>query len=439
MSKADSHKNIVVEDRDYPLSHVPAEARTGLLAVTGVLIGFTFFTPTMAAGAKLGAAFPFSELVWILLAGSAILGIYVAVICAIGAKTGLTSVLLARYTLGSVGAKWADLILGGTQVLWYAITAEYMGILFAKGLGLPGWEIFFIIAWSIIMGVTALYGFKSMAIVSYVALPLMVALVVIVTWLAFKEVGSIQALFGVQPTTTMSVTVAITVIVGTFASGGTQAANWARFAKNGKTAFIAGLLAFLVGNGIMVFSGMVGGFAFQTGDLIELMITMGLAYWALLILTLNIWTTNNATAYAFGVAGAEMFNKPNKAPFIIGGVIIATVVAVAGVGVYFIPLLGLFGTFIPPLGGVIIGDYFFTYKQNLPMLDYVTFKKLRISPLVAYLIGCGAAYYGGVFEIGVPSLQGIIIAALAVPVINAILKSLKINDNHEVKENAKYV
>lgn len=432
-------KKTVVEEKDYPLSHVPMEARTGLLAVTGVLIGFTFFTPTMAAGARLGAAFPFSELIWILLAGSAILGFYVAVICSIGAKTGLTSVLLARYTLGSAGAKWADIILGGTQVLWYAITAEYMGILFSKGLGLPGWEVFFIIFWSVVMGATALYGFKSMAIVSYVALPLMIALVVIVTWMAFKEVGSMENLFGMQPTTTMSVTVAITVIVGTFASGGTQAANWARFAKNGKTAFIAGLLAFLVGNGIMVFSGMIGGFAFQTGDLIELMITMGLTFWALIILTLNIWTTNNATAYAFGVAGAEMFNKSNKAPFVIWGVVIATIVAVAGVGAYFIPLLNLFGTFIPPLGGVIIGDYFFTYKKNLPMLDYVKFKKLRIAPLIAYLIGCAAAYFGGMFEVGVPSLQGIIIAAVAVPAANAVLSAMKINDSHEVKEDAKYV
>lgn len=437
MSKAEN--KTVVKEKDYPLSHVPKEARTGLIAVTGVLIGFTFFTPTMAAGARLGAAFPFSELVWILLAGSAILGVYVATICAIGAKTGLTSVLLARYTLGSVGSKWADIILGGTQVLWYAITAEYMGILFARGLGLPGWEIFFMVFWSVIMGATALYGFKSMAIVSYVALPLMVALVVIVTWLAFREVGSMEALFGVKPTATMSVTVAITVIVGTFASGGTQAANWARFAKNGKTAFIAGLLAFLFGNGIMVFSGMVGGFAFQTGDLIELMITMGLTFWALIILTLNIWTTNNATAHAFGVAGAEMFNKSNKGPFVIGGVIIATIVAVAGIGAYFIPLLNLFGTFIPPLGGVIIGDYLFTYKRNLPMLDYVKFKKLRFSPLIAYLIGCAAAYFGGVFEVGVPSLQGILIAAFAVPVINAVMKATKYNDMHEVKEDAKYV
>jgi cytosine permease len=429
----------IVEENDYPLSHVPMAARKGLLAVTGVLIGFTFFTPTMAAGARLGAAFPFSELIWILLAGSTILGIYVAIICAIGAKTGLTSVLLARYTLGSAGAKWADIILGGTQILWYAITAEYMGILFAKGLGLPGWEVFFMVFWSFIMGATALYGFKSMAIVSYVAMPLMVALVVIVTWLAFREVGSIEALFGVKPTATMSVTVAITVIVGTFASGGTQAANWARFAKNGKVAFIAGILSFLVGNGIMIFSGMIGGFAFHTGDLIELMITLGLTFWALIILTLNIWTTNNATAYAFGVAGAEMFNKSNKAPFVIGGVIIATIVAVVGVGVYFIPLLNLFGTFIPPLGGVIIGDFVFTYKKKLPMLDYVKFKKIRVAPLIAYLIGCAAAYFGGVYEIGVPSLQGIILAALAVPVINAIFKSANIKDMHEVSEDAKYV
>lgn len=439
MSKVEKSTKPVVEEKDYPLSHVPKEARTGLIAVTGVLIGFTFFTPTMAAGAKLGAAFAFSELIWILLAGSAILGVYVAIICAIGAKTGLTSVLLARYTLGSYGAKWADIILGGTQVLWYAITAEYMGILFARGLGLPGWEVFFMIFWAIIMGATALYGFKSMTIVSYVALPLMVALVVIVTWLAFREVGSMAALFGVKPTATMSVTVAITVIVGTFASGGTQAANWARFAKNGKTAFIAGLLAFLFGNGIMVFSGMIGGFAFQTGDLIELMFTMGLTVWAVIILTLNIWTTNNATAYAFGVAGSEMFNKSNKAPFVIGGVVIATIVAVAGIGLYFIPLLNLFGTFIPPLGGVIIGDYLFTFKKNLPMIEYVKFKKLRIVPLIAYLIGCAAAYFGGMFEIGVPSLQGIILAALAVPVLNAIFKAVNYNDMHEIDKDAKYV
>lgn len=430
-----------VKDKDFPLTHVPASARSGLLAVTGVLIGFTFFTPTMAAGSQLGAAFAFKDLIWILLGGSAILGVYVATICAIGAKTGLTSVLLSRYTLGTIGAKWADIILGGTQVLWYAITAEYMGILFATGLGLDGrgWEIFFMIFWSVIMGITAVYGFKSMTIVSYVALPLMVLLVIIVTWMAIKEVGSFEAMFNVLPTESLTVTSAITIIVGTFASGGTQSANWGRFAKNAKIAFIAGIIAFLFGNGIMVFSGMIGGFAFQTGDLIELMMTMGLTVWALIILTLNIWTTNNATAYAFGVAGAEMFNKESKNPFIVGGVIIATVVAVAGIGNVFIPLLNLFGTFIPPLGGVIIGDFLFTYKRRLPKLEYVTFRKIRIAPVIAYLIGCAGAYFGGLYGVGVPPLQGIVLAVLAVPVVNAIFKAAKVNDLHTISDDAEYV
>ena len=35
--------------------------------------------------------------------------------------------------LRQAGAKWADIILGGTQVFWYAITGEYMGSLFRYG------------------------------------------------------------------------------------------------------------------------------------------------------------------------------------------------------------------------------------------------------------------------------------------------------------------
>jgi cytosine permease len=438
MSKPEKEKKIV-EEKDYPLTHVPMSARAGLISVTGVLIGFTFFTPTMAAGAQLGAAFGFKNLVWVLLAGSAILGLYVAILSAIGAKTGLTSVLLSRYTLGTWGAKWADLMLGGTQVLWYGINAEYMGRLFAKGLGLPGWDVFFIVFWALVMGATAIWGIKSMAIVSYVAMPLMVALVVIVTWMAFKEVGSMEALFGTLPTETITLTSAITIIVGTFASGGTQAANWSRFAKTGRAAFIAGLIAFMIGNGIMVFSGMIGGFAFKTADIIELMITMGLTVWALVILTLNIWTTSTAAAYAFGVAGAEMFNKDQKNPYIVGGVLIGTLVAVAGIGGHFIPMLNVFGTFIPPLGGVIIGDFFFVFKGTIPRLEFVYFKKIRVAPLVAYALGCAAAYFGGLYNFGVPSLQGIVIAALAMPLVNALLGVFKVKDTHEIKKSAEYV
>ena len=235
-----------------------------------------------------------------------------------------------------------------------------MGSLFAMALGLDtfGWKVFFILFWGVVMGITALYGVRAMAIVSYVAIPLMAVLMVIVMVMAIKQAGSMDAIRAIKPSSSMTVTSAITVIVGTFASGGTQAGNWARFAKTGKTAFIAGLFGFLIGNGVMIFSGMLGGLVFGTGDLIELMISMGIVFWALIILTLNIWTTNNATAYAFGMAGAELFHKNNKKPFHHRRHPDCNM----GNSNYFIPMLNLLGTFVPPLGGAIIGDYFFVSK-----------------------------------------------------------------------------
>lgn len=54
-----------------------------------------------------------------------------------------------------------------------------------------------------------------------------------------------------------------TAIVGTFASMGTQSCNWSRFAKNAKTAFFSGLIAFMIGNTIMRFAGIIGGLAYR--------------------------------------------------------------------------------------------------------------------------------------------------------------------------------
>lgn len=430
-----------VVDADYPLDHVPMSARRSLVSVSAVLIGFTFFTPTMASGAQLGAAFSFDQLLLIIIGGSLILGFYVASMCAMGAKTGLTAVLQSKYTFGTVGAKWSDIILGGTQIFWYAITAQYMGQLFATALGMDGkgWEIFWIIIWGIIMGATALFGVRAMTIVSYVAIPLMALLMVMVMVLAIREAGSLDAIRAITPTSEMTVASAITVIVGTFASGGTQAGNWARFAKSAKMAFIAGLLGFLVGNGIMIFSGMLGGLVFGTGDLIELMISMGIIFWALIILTLNIWTTNNATAYAFGMAGSEFFNKGNKTPFIVGGIVIALIMACLNILGVFMPMLGLLGTFVPPLGGAMIGDYLFVYKRKIPRLEYMHFRTFRPGPWIAYIIACIVAYTTGQAGMGIPSLQGIILGIILVPIVHNILVKCGVNDDHPVDEDAEYV
>lgn len=420
-----------VIDRDYPLEPVPMSAREGLIPLSAVLLGLTFFSPTMLAGGNIAAAFPFGNFLSIMLVGNLILGLYVAVMAVIGSQTGLTSALFSRYTLGFMGAKWASFLLGGTQVGWYAVSAAYISNLYVLAFNMPNSYVFWTIFWCVIIGITTIYGFKAMTIVSYVAIPLILILTIWAPILAIEKAGSWNALFQIAPSApgSMTFTTALTIIVGTFISAGTQVANWSRFGRTAKASFIAAFVAFFLGNGLMIFAGGIGAVAFQQSDMVEVFLKMGIVVWAVLILTLNIWTTNDAGAYAFGVAGAEFFNRPNKTPFIIGGVAISTVLAVSGAYNFFIPFLIMLGVFIPPLGGVIIGDFAFNWKGKLPPLDKIEFKNFKIANLLAYIAGVAASWVSQSHQIGIPPLHGIAVALILVPVLSAIFK----NDHHTVK------
>lgn len=416
-------------DPDYPLAQVPASARRGFWSLTVVLLGFTFFTPTMLAGAQVGAAFTFGEFLTVLVVGSLVLGAYVAALSAVGAHTGLTTVLMARYTLGTGGAKWADLILGGTQIGWYGVAAATLGELAAQAFGLQQYTWLLMILGGALMGITAYYGYRGMEILSALAVPLLFVLAFWVVARSLDEVGGWAGMFAQQPVETMSWATAITIIVGTFASGGTQTPNWSRFSRSWQQALWAAIVAFFLGNGLMLFFGAVGAIAFQEADFVNVLMKMGLIFWGFIFLILNLWTTNDNAAYAFGVAGAEFFNVPSKKPFIIGGVIIGTILAVTGIYNYLITWLLFLGTFIPPLGGVILGDFVFRWKGKVPPLESMKFPTVRWSAVVAYLLGTAAAYLGGTAGIGIPPLNGILVAGLALPVCDAIFKSAGAGQN----------
>lgn len=423
-------------DPDYPLTEVPATARRGLLSLMVVLLGFTFFTPTMLAGAQIGVAYSLGDFVGVILLGSVILGVYVAVLAVIGARSGLTTVLLSRYTLGTGGAKWADLLLGGTQVGWYAVTVAFLAELLSTAFGLESVVWLLMIVGGLLMGLTAYFGYRGMEALSTVSVPLMLILMGWVLVRALGEVGGWGGLAGMRPTETMALGTALTIVVGTFASGGTQTPNWSRFARRPWHGFAAGLAAFFFANMLMLFFGAVGAIAFQEGDFVTVLLELNLVVAAVVLLLLNLWTTNDNSAYAFGVAGAELFGVNKKRPFVIGGVAIGIVLALTGVYNALPQYLILLGVFIPPLGGAIIGDYFFVWRGTVPPLETVQFRTFRWSAISAYLLGTVAAYLSNRAGVGIPPLQGILVAMLAVPLLEAAFAKAGASQAHGVREPA---
>lgn len=399
-------------DPDYPVTPVPPQAQKPLVSLLFVLCGFTVFTPTMLAGAAIAPNFTAAGLLGVIAVGSLILGTYVAVMGWVGSRTRLTTVVMARYGFGSRGAKLASLLLGGTQIGWYGVTIGTIGDLTATA---TGWESFaarasIMILTSALMCTTACYGFRGMAFASMISTPLIVVLAVWVLTRSLDEVGGWSGLTSIEPTGNLATSVAITTVVGTFISAGTQAPNWTRFARTGRQAVGACVAAFVLGNGLMIFFGAVGALTFQQADFVLVLFNLGLVGWGLVLLFGNLWTSNSDTAYAFGVAGAELFDKPTKTPFVIGGTVIGTILALAGVQNHLIAYLGLLGTFIPPLGGVIIDDFLARWRGGIPSQDSYRPPLVRWENLGIYAFSGLIAWGTGELQWGIPPLTGVLLA-----------------------------
>lgn len=400
-------------DADYPLTPVPRDARTSFFSIMVVLLGFTIFTPTMIAGAGLGVAFRFGDFLLVLLTGSLILGAYVCAIGLLGQRSGLTTVVMSRYTLGYGGSKLASILLGGTQIGWYGVVIGTIGDMTAQAFGWTGYapRAATMIVVSILMAATAYYGYRGMYWVSLISTPLILILAFWIMFRALDHGGGWGALFDIEPSATMTWAAAITAIVGTFVSAGTQVANWTRFAQRPSHAVGAAAVGFFIGNGLMIFFGAVGALTYGEGDFTQLLYTMGLIGWGLFFLFGNLWKSNADTAYAFGVAGAELFNKPSKSPFIVGGAVIGTTLALTGVQNHIIEYLVLLGVFIPPLGGVLLGDWFARWRRGRPPITAIT-QALRWQGLLPYAVASAIAYVTNELQWGIAPVNGIVVAAL---------------------------
>ncbi len=401
---------VTPQEQDYPLSPVPMDQRKSLWSMGLVLLGFTFFTATMWAGGSVGVAFDFSTMLLVLATGNLLLGVYAAVLGYIAAKTGLNTALMSRFTFGELGSKLSDFILGFTQIGWYAWGTATMAILLVKLTGLPeSWTTPLMVVFGFGFCVTAFIGYRGLEWLSRFAVPAMIILVAVSMTIATDDAGGLSGLLAITPTGDLSVAAAITLVFGTFVSGGTQATNWTRFATSGKTAVVATLLAFLLGNGLMTLIGAFGALVYQQADIVDIMVAQGLATLGILMLFLNLWTTQDNTVYNFAVAGCNLLRTRRRRLVTVGGAAIGTVLAVMGMYEWLIPFLVLLGTFIPPIGGVIMASYFIGYRRQYPALDQVTLPAFNLPGLAAYVIGSLAAYTSP----WIAPIVGVLVAALS--------------------------
>ena len=378
---------------DFPLSEAPRSARKGLLSISMVLFSFTFFTGTMFAGGKLGMAFNFVDMLWIAAIGNTLLALYAAALALIASRSGLNTVLMGRFCFGEAGSRLSDFLLGFAELGWYAWGTATVAIVLVKMLGLAeGFTLPLMVFFGMGFSITAIIGYKGLDVLSRVSVPLMFVLLIVSMYIATQHVGGFSGLAAVIPEQTMTVSAAITMVFGTFASGATQATNWTRLSRSGRIAVTASVVSFLLGNGLMIVAGAWCAMVYQQADIVEVMMLQGLSFAAVIMLCLNLWTIQGPTIYNVAAATCHMVRSERRRTMTLLAAAVGVLLAMGGMYEMLIPFLVLLGSVIPPIGGVIMADFWFRHRGKYPALASVQLPRYNLAGLTAYAVGALLAY-----------------------------------------------
>ena len=227
-------------DTDYSLEAVPMSARKGFGSMFVIMMGFTFFSASMSAGAKMANGMDLGTFIWALLIGSLFLGVYTGLLAYIGGDTGLSFDLLAHRSFGKFGSYLPSAMIAITQIGWFGVGAAMFGYPVAEQFGVPLWIL--IVACGLCMTCSAYFGVKGLEIVSWISVPLIAVLGIYSMVTATVQGGGLVAIFD-KSTGSMTLLGGIAAVIGSFISGGSATPNFARFGKNNKTTVLATVIA----------------------------------------------------------------------------------------------------------------------------------------------------------------------------------------------------
>lgn len=393
-------------DIDYSETAVPQSARRGLVTMFMIMLGFTFFSASMWAGQELADGLDLAGFIASLILGGAILGLYTGLLGYVGAESGLSLDLLARKAFGEKGSYLPSAMISFTQIGWFGVGVAMFAIPVSKELlgGSTTAEWILVVIAGIAMTASAYFGIKSLTIVSYIAVPLIAVLGTVAMILAVvRGDGTLVDQFA-KSSGTLTVIGGAGLVVGSFVSGGTATPNFTRFAKNGKVGAITTVVAFFLGNSLMFFFGGVSSVYVGGNDIFEVMLNLGLFYMAVLVLGLNIWTTNDNALYSAGLGLANIFGQKKKPMVLISG----AVGTLAAIWLYwnFCGWLNILNCTLPPVGIILVLSYFLNreaYKTT------ETTQQVNWFAVIGVVLGAVAA---NLIHWGIASINGMVIAAV---------------------------
>ncbi len=408
-----SEKTVIVDE---PMTPVPLEQRQSWITPAVIFGGLEFCVPILMIGATLIGAFGLKGMVPVVLftfliltwVGNTLSGY-------IGAKTGLSSSVIARQGFGDKQAKFIiALVIGVISMGWWAIQTSVTGNALCVILGIDytsnrvAWAIVTIIV-GFLFALPSIIGYASMKWTDYLAVPCGLILCVAGIYLALKNVGW-SGILSYQGTGDLTFAAGVTMLLGMNVSQFVIAADYTRYAKPTWRDNILIPLG-IVAIGIpLVFIGAIMAAGNGTADIVAVMQNLGFPVWGFIVLWLASWTSQLVNNYTMGLSFSNILNvtsNKGRATVTLVGTVLSIILSLWGILDHFQDLLSLAALLYPAIAGVMFVDFFVRKEKWEDKLGW------NFMATVAMVVGTAVGYVTTyVVVIGIPPLQSLLITGL---------------------------
>lgn len=392
---------------------VPDSARLGVWEPATVWIGFAIAFSIAFIGSQIYFGLGMPEALYAIVLGNVILAVYASLIAVGSVDGGLNFPLQVKEAFGRKGALLPIAVIGLLVNGWYAFQA-WLAADVIRAAWDPSWYVL-VVGVVVLFGIPSLVGVNAMsAVVEKLVIPIMLLFAAYILYAQVIPAGT-SILEQPAPGESIPFFVGVGLTWGTFAVSGTATGDIVRFAEDSKQAVLATVIAFLLCNTGMMVLGALSAAALNSLDPYFGMIGLFGSVPIVAVAVVSLWSTCDACHYNATMSYTNLSSKISWRVAAVVGILAAVLTATTEIISNLENWLNLIGILVPPIGGVVIADYFVLRRG-------VGYDETRVAdynwPAIGSLVVAVAVnYYAYVnFPQVLPGSPGLLICLIAYPV-----------------------
>ncbi len=423
-------------DDDYARAPVPVEKRRSWVRTGLVYMGSCISLSAFMLGGTLASGLTMNGAIVATLIGTLILAVMTVMCARVTLHNHLSTSMISRFTFGNKGAGLVSIMYALCAWGWFGVQVglfgDTIGAMFTMITGneMTGLVIKIVMAiGGIAMTTTAIFGYKSIEILSIIAIPLIGILMFASLFMVLRghDLSALNSLGMI--TSPISMGMGISIVIASYAAGAVGCPDILRYAKSLKEVMYGVGFGLVGGYSITVLIAAVCSKVTGEANIVNVMITLGWGMFAMLVLILAQWTTNDNNIYSASLGFSIVFTKVPKYKLAIATGVVGTIFALLGISGRLIPFFSILGIFTPPIGGCYLADfllnkyyYNFDNLKNVPAVRAETMIAYFAAAAIGFLVTEGPTGLGLFRLTTVPAVDTFLVAGILQVVLVLVMR-----------------